>query len=87
MSKPDDLDKYIPSGANPVRRLGSRYTIRLCVIRHARLFEWIYATFANVLLPDVRSMCAWSYGYVLPDELPQGITQRPLWRGAGQWQL
>lgn len=45
-SKPD----YLPAGANPVRRLGSRYTIRLWVVRHARLFEWVYKTFSDVLL-------------------------------------
>jgi len=50
MGKASSLRNYVPAGANPIRRLGSRYTIRLWVIRHARSFEWVYATFAEVLL-------------------------------------
>ena len=41
---------YTPSGVNPVRRLGAKYSVRLWSVRNARFFEWVYAHFANVFL-------------------------------------
>lgn len=41
---------YVPSGVNPVRRRGRRYSVRLWSVRHARLLEWVYTTFADLLL-------------------------------------
>lgn len=41
---------YVPTGVNPVRRIGAKYTIRLWCVCNARILEWIYATFAEALL-------------------------------------
>jgi hypothetical protein len=41
---------YVPAGANPVRRLGSKYTVRLWSVRHAAFLEKLYDIFADVLL-------------------------------------
>jgi len=41
---------YKPAGVSPVRRIGAKYTVRLWAVRNARLFEWLYATFADALL-------------------------------------
>ena len=41
---------YIPSEANPVRRPGARYSVRLWSVRNARFLEWVYTSFSNVLL-------------------------------------
>jgi hypothetical protein len=58
MSEPvSPVTQYVPSGVNPVRRRGRRYSVRLWSVRHARLLEWVYATFANLL---VRLHGLWS---------------------------
>ncbi|NQV99653.1 MAG: methylenetetrahydrofolate reductase C-terminal domain-containing protein [Rhodospirillales bacterium] len=41
---------YVPAGVNPVRRLGAGYSVRLWSVRHARQLEWVYTTFAELLL-------------------------------------
>jgi len=41
---------YVPSGINPVRRIGRRYTVRLWSVRNARLLERVYDTFAELML-------------------------------------
>ena len=41
---------YIPAGVNPVRRIGARYSVRLWSVRNARFLEWVYDTFAAVML-------------------------------------
>jgi len=41
---------YEPSGAGPVRRTRSPFTIRLWAVRHSRFLEWLYSVFADVLL-------------------------------------
>lgn len=50
MAKQKPLPAYVPAGKNPIRRAGSKYSIRLWVISNARFFEWFYTTFAKVLL-------------------------------------
>ncbi len=41
---------YQPSGTSQVYRTRSRYSIRLWSVRHSRLLEWVYNTFAGMLL-------------------------------------
>ena len=41
---------YIPSEANPVRRPGARYSVRLWSVRNARFLERVYTSFSDVLL-------------------------------------
>ncbi len=41
---------YQPAGVNPVRRLGSKYSLRLWSVRNARTLEWVYTTFSDMLL-------------------------------------
>lgn len=41
---------YVPFGTSHVRRIGSRYTLRLWSVRHAAFLEVIYDAFAEVLL-------------------------------------
>ncbi len=41
---------YLPAGASHVRRIGSRYTLRLWSVRHAAFLEAIYDAFAEILL-------------------------------------
>lgn len=49
-SHPSTKPIYQPAGANPIRRTGSRYTVRLWVVRNSRFFEWVYKVFADTLL-------------------------------------
>ncbi len=46
--KPDAA--YVPAGINPIRRLGTKYSVRLWSVRNARLLEWIYNSFSELLL-------------------------------------
>lgn len=41
---------YKPAGTSLIRRVSSAYTIRRWSVRHARLLEWFYNLFADVLL-------------------------------------
>lgn len=41
---------YVPEGTSPVRRTAAKYTIRLWSVRQARFLEWLYNTFAEMLL-------------------------------------
>jgi len=45
-----NLPSYIPSGVNPVRRSGARYSVRLWSVRNARFLEWVYSLFSEALL-------------------------------------
>jgi len=52
---------YVPAGVNPVRRIGAKYTVRLWSVRNARFLEWVYDTFADIML---RLHCVWTlFGY------------------------
>jgi len=46
----DQNTAYAPNGVNPTRRLGAKYSVRLWSVRNARFLEWVYDTFADVLL-------------------------------------
>jgi len=48
--KPATNIAYVPAGVNPVRRIGAKYTIRLWSVRNARLLEWVYDSFADIML-------------------------------------
>jgi hypothetical protein len=51
MPQPNDQNTaYAPNGVNPTRRLGAKYSVRLWSVRNARFLEWVYDTFADVLL-------------------------------------
>ncbi|MBL6932099.1 MAG: methylenetetrahydrofolate reductase C-terminal domain-containing protein [Rhodospirillales bacterium] len=41
---------YEPAGTNPIRRNQRKYTVRRWSVRHARLLEWFYTVFADLLL-------------------------------------
>ncbi len=41
---------YEPSGTSSVYRTRSRYSLRLWSVRHSRVLEWFYNTFASALL-------------------------------------
>lgn len=50
LSKPVTKSAYVPAGVNPIRRVGAKYSVRLWSVRNARLLEWVYDTFADVML-------------------------------------
>ncbi len=61
MAKANTKSAYVPAGVNPIRRKGAKYSVRLWSVRNARLLEWIYETFAEVML---RLHWLWSFiGY------------------------
>lgn len=41
---------YVPEGTSTVRRVAAKYSIRLWCVRNARFLEWLYNTFAEMLL-------------------------------------
>jgi Methylene-tetrahydrofolate reductase C terminal len=41
---------YVPAGTNPVRRIGAKYSVRLWSVRNAYYLEWVYSTFAEIML-------------------------------------
>ncbi|MEQ8666033.1 MAG: methylenetetrahydrofolate reductase C-terminal domain-containing protein [Rhodospirillales bacterium] len=45
-----EIKVYQPDGNSLVYRVRSRYSIRLWSVRHSRLLEWVYKTFAGALL-------------------------------------
>ncbi len=50
MSEVSGDNAYVPAGVNPVRRVGAKYTVRLWAVRHANFLEWVYDTFADIML-------------------------------------
>jgi hypothetical protein len=50
LTKPSIKSAYVPAGVNPVRRIGSKYSVRLWSVRNARFLEWVYDTFADLML-------------------------------------
>ena len=41
---------YDPAGTSPIGRRQRKYTVRHWSVRHARLLEWFYILFADILL-------------------------------------
>ncbi|MDD9876480.1 MAG: methylenetetrahydrofolate reductase C-terminal domain-containing protein [Magnetovibrio sp.] len=64
---------YVPEGTSPERRIAAKYSIRLWCVRWARLLEWLYNTFAEMLLGLHPLWNAIGYGRV---ERPMKFVER-----------